>query len=328
MKIIKISTIGLMFLLAAFLPLSCSPALNNEKPLTPITVQLAWTHYSQFAGLYAADQNNYYADEGLKVSFIEGGAKVNKIDPIVNGTAQFGITSPDELILARADGKPVKAIATIFRRSPVVFISLANKNITRPIDFTGKTIRTPSNILPSLHAMMAKVEVPAEQYKTVDLPSDLDLFASGDAEVWGVYINGFSIVAEQAGYELNKIYPDDYGVHFYSDTLFTSDTLILTDPDLVLRFLRASLKGWSYAVENSANMPPIVQKYAPDADPALELARMDATAPLVNTGEDHYGWMKAEIWENTEATLRKYSVLTKPVNINDVFTMEFLNDIY
>ena len=79
---------------------------------------------------------------------------------------------------------------------------------------------------------------------------------------------------------LTLIYPDDYGVHFAGDTLFTSDELIKTNPDLVLRFVRASLKGWSYAVENSGEIPDIVQKYTPDADLAIELARMNTTLPL------------------------------------------------
>jgi NitT/TauT family transport system substrate-binding protein len=320
-----------LILSAAILLILLSSCTNNSKTpqsLQPVSVQLAWIHQSQFAGLYAADQKGFYAEEGLAVTLIPGGPTIDKLSQVLGGTAQFGITSPDELILARADGKPVKAVAIIFRRSPVVFISLAEKGITRPQDFVGKSIRSPSNIVPSLKAMMAKVGVSPDQYTIVDLPSDLDMFASGEVEVWGSFSNGMQITAEQAGYQINKIYPDDYGVHFYSDTLFTSDSIIATQPDLVLSFLRATLKGWTYAVENPGEIPAMELVYAPELDPKIEEVKFNATIPLVNTGEDHFGWMKPEIWDITEETLRKYEVLTKTVDVSEVYTMQFLDEIY
>ena len=322
----NILMISLIFIL--FSITGCTSSSKPLQPLTPVTIQLAWVHQAEFSGLYAADQKGYYADEGLKVTFIEGGPNIGKISPILDGVAKFGITSPDELILARADGKPVKAVATIFRRSPVVFISLADKGITRPQDFAGKTIRAPSNILPTLHAMMYKINISPDQYSTADLPLDVAMFASGDVPVWGVLINIFVVSVMQEGYKINIIYPDDYGIHFASDSLFSTDELINSNPDLVLRFVRASLKGWSFAVENPAEIPAIVQKFAPDSDPVIELARMNTTIPLVNTGEDHIGWMKTETWMTTEETLRKYGVLTKSVDVTQVYSMQFLDEIY
>lgn len=307
---------------------SCNFFKNTQSPLIPVTVQLAWAHQAQFAGLYAADQKGYYAEEGLIVTFIQGGPGIDKISPVLDGSAQFSITSPDELILARASGKPVKAVATVFRRSPVIFISLKEKGITRPQDFVGKTIRAPSNILPTLRAMMAKVNVSPDQYSTIDIPSDVAMFKSGEVPIWGVFVNIFGVSVIQEGYEINIIYPDDYGIHFSSDTIFTTDKLISSDPDLVLRFLRASLKGWSFAVENPGDIPAIVQVFAPDSDLKIEHARMNTTLPLVNTGDDHIGWMKPETWAITEETLRKYDVLSEPVDIISVYTMHFLEEIY
>ena len=84
---------------------------------------------------------------------------------------------------------------------------------------------------PSLHAMMAKSAISPDQYTVVDLPADVKMFASGDVPVWGVYLNAFLIQVQKAGYEVSLISPDDYGVHFYADTIHTTDALIETDPD-------------------------------------------------------------------------------------------------
>lgn len=307
---------------------ACIPEAASTTTLTPVTVQLAWTHQAQFAGMYAADQKGYYVAEGLAVTFVEGGSKVDKLAPVLDGTAQFGVAGADELILARSAGQPVRAIATIYRRSPVVFITLAEKNITRPQDFVGKTIRAPANVAPTLRAMMARIGVMPDQYTIVDLPSDLTMFASGDVPVWGVFLNSFLITIQQAGVEVNLIYPDDYSVHFYSDTLFTTDELITTNPDLLQRFLGATLKGWTYAVENPTEVPAMVQKYKPDADATIENARMVASIPLVNTGEDHIGWMTAEVWAGMEQTLREQSILTAPLDVTETYTIQFLEAIY
>ena len=319
----------ILFLSLLLLLLSaCNPQFPSAPSSTPITVQLAWTHQAQFAGMYAADQKGYYSAEGLAVTFSEGGSKVDKLTPVLDGTAQFGIAGADELILARAEGKPLRAIAVIYRRSPVVFISLAAKGITRPQDFVGKTIRAPANVAPSLRAMMARVGIAPGQYTIVDLPSDLTLFASGDVPVWGMFLNSFLVIIRQAGYKLNLIYPDDYGVHFYADTLFTTDGLIATNPELVQRFTRATLKGWTYAVENPAEVSALVQKYKPDADATLETAKMTASLPLINTGEDQIGWMKPEVWAAMETTLREQGVLTASLDVTQVYTLQFVEEIY
>lgn len=327
----RITSMIRLILSAAILLILLSSCTNNSKTpqsLQPVSVQLAWTHQSQFAGLYVADQKGYYAEEKLSVTLIPAGPTIDKLAAILKGNIQFGITSPDELILARADGKPVKAIAVVYRRSPVVFISLAEKGITRPQDFVGKTIRAPSNIIPSLKAMMTKVGISPDQYTIVDLPSDLDIFATGEVEVWGSFTNGLLVTAEQAGYQVDKIYPDDYGVHFYSDTLFTSDSIIEKQPDLVLRFLSATLKGWTFAVENPGEIPAMELVYDPKLDLKIELVKFTATIPLVNTGEDYNGWMKPDVWAVMVETLKNYDVLTNPIDVTQVYTMQFLDEIY
>lgn len=323
----KTIIIFLIMLFGAALIASCAPK-DEVQPTETITVQLAWTHQAQFAGLYFAAHNGYYAAEGLEVSFVQGGPQADPLTPVLDGSAHFGIVGADSLITARAQGKPIKAIATIYRRSPVVFISMAETGITRPQDFAGKSIRVAINLVYSLHAMTARVGVTPDQYTEIVLPSDLELFAMGDVPVWGGFLDGFVVTAQEAGYDLNIIYPDDYGVHFYGDTIFTAEEMVASNPDLVLRFLRATLKGWTYAIEHPTEVGAVVAKYKPDADIELENKRFVVMSPLINTGEDYIGWMKPEIWAGMELTLREQDVLTQPLDVSQVFTMQFLQGIY
>jgi len=317
-----------MVLSLALVLAACAPAATPTPTLTPITVQLSWLHQAEFSGFYVAEQQGYFAEEGLQVTFLEGGPEVDFIAPVASGVAQFGIAQPADVILARAAGQPVRSIGVIYRRSPIVFFALADSGIARPQDFVGKKIRSSTTVDQTLQAMMARVGIGPDQYQPVYLPSDVSLFASGEAPVWAGFVNALALEVQRAGYQINFIYPDDYGIHFYGDVLITTDDLIAENPDLVRRFTRATLKGWTYAVEHPAEVGAMVVKYQPDGNADLETAKMVASLPLVNTGEDFIGWMKPEIWAGMERTLREQGVLTAPLDVTQVYTLRFVEEFY
>jgi NitT/TauT family transport system substrate-binding protein len=307
---------------------ACMPGVPHDTPTVAVTVQLFYTHQATFAGLYAADQKGYYADENLSVRIVEAGRPLDYLAEVVNNAAQFGISSGDSLIMARAAGLPLRAVAVEYRRSPVAYVALAASGIARPQDFAGKIIRVSTDTAPAFHAMMARAGVMPGQWQEINIDNDLSLLASGDVQVWSAYVNGFALLAERAGYKLNYVFPDDFGVHSYADTVYTSDDFIAHNPDVVRRFLRATLKGWGYAVEHQSEVGDMVRKLEPDADVGLENARMTASLPFVNTGEDYIGWMKPEVWAGMEKTLRDQHVLVQPLDVTQVYTMQFLQEIY
>ncbi len=124
-------------------------------------------HQAQFAGLYAADVEGYYAAEGLDVNFIEGGPAVNLTKSVLDGRAQFAIAGADSLIISRSEGTQVGAIAVVFRRNPLVFFATTASNITKPQDFIGKRIQVSPFQRSIFTTMMAKVAVSSDQYTVV-----------------------------------------------------------------------------------------------------------------------------------------------------------------
>lgn len=306
---------------------ACMSVTSSQPELRPVAVQLAWSHSAQFAGFYAAAQKGYYAEEGLVVAFIEGGPQIDRLPAVLRGQAQFGISGATELIAARALGQPVRAVAVILRRDPFAFFALAESGIVRPEDFVGRTIQVRMRARPILHAITKRVGIEPEQY-TEQHEATFEGLYGGEVDVATGFITSELPAAERLGYQLNVIHPDDYGVHFYTDIIVTTDELITAEPDLIARFLRASFKGWTYAVEHPAEAGALVTPYNPEADLALENDTMLASLPLINTGEDHIGWMKPEIWAGMAETLRQQTALTTPVEIQEVYTMQFLREIY
>lgn len=307
--------------------MACTPAITPTSALIPVTIQLSWTHSSQFAGYYVADQLGYYTSEGLTVTFIEGGPTVDRLKAVLDGSAQFGIASGSNLIEGRAAGNQIVGIAAILRRDPFAFFALTSSGITRPQDFVGKIIQVRVRARPILYPMLARVGVTPEQITEANDAAFDDLY-TGKVDIGTGFVTTQLVDAQRAGYKLNVIYPDDYGVHSLSDLIFATDAFPAQNHDLTLRFLRATLKGWTYTVENPVQAAAFVAKYKPDADLSYETETLTASLPYINTGEDHIGWMKPEIWVGMEQTLQEQGVLTKPVDVTEIYMLQFLNEIY
>jgi NitT/TauT family transport system substrate-binding protein len=315
-----------IFITVSLLLAACTPAAQTTS-LVAIKVQLGSTHQATYGGFYAADQNGMYTREGLTVSFILGGTNTDPTSPILDNTAQFGVMGASALISARAAGKPIHALAVIYRRDPVVFFSLANSGITHLQDFIGKKVFVSLQILPRLKAMLATAKINLDSINIVST-GDFTALYTGDVDVASGTITSTVLAARQAGHPVNIIYPDDYGVHFYSSTIYASDAYINSNPDLVTRFLRATMDGWASAIEDPQAIGAMVTHYNPKADTAFESASMVASIPYVNTGEDHIGWMDGDVWAGMLQTMQAEEEVTKPVTISDVYTVQFLKQIY
>jgi len=237
------------------------------------------------------------------------------------------ISGGSTLVTERAAGRPVRALATVSRHDPIVFFSLADSGIVRLEDFVGKKVFVSLRVLPRLKAMLATANISLDKINVVST-GDYTALYTGAVDVASGSITSTVLAARQAGHQLNIIYPDDYGVHFYSSTIFASDDYIAANPDSVTRFLRATLDGWAAAVEQPQTVGPMVVQYNPKADAAFESASMAASIPYVNTGEDHIGWMKADVWAGMLQIMQADGEISKPLDITDVYTMQFLQQIY
>ena len=140
---------------------------------------------------------------------------------------------------------------------------------------------------------------------------------------------GTKYILNKKKLKVNFMYPDNYGIHLYRECIFTTDDYIAEHPEVIAGFLRATLKrGWISAIREPEVAGPLIVKYAPKADVALETRFLAAMLPLINTGEVPIGWMKPEVWAAMADTLERIGYLDTPVDASDVYTMRFLEEIY
>lgn len=231
-----------LFLAATLLP-------TSAKAAERVTLQLKWFHQFQFAGFYAAREMGYYAEEGLDVTIRQRNPaqKVIPIDNVLKGDAQFGIADT-MLIVERLQDSPVVILAAILQHSPLALISLQASGINNPADLKNKRIMFTDDV--ALLALLAKFNIEMKDIKRVPHNYRADAIFSDDIDAMSAYITSQPLLFEEQGVAINIISPLDYGIDIYGDMLFTSEDYLKSNPEQVLAFRRASLKGWQYALQH------------------------------------------------------------------------------
>jgi ABC-type nitrate/sulfonate/bicarbonate transport system substrate-binding protein len=301
---------------------------QQMEPKDEVTIKTAWVHTVEWSGFYAAQEKGYYADENLKVNLVPG--RGEPIEEVASGEIEFGTSTGTGLVLARKAGEPVKAVATVMRQSPLVVLSLADSGITRPEDLAGKTVSVASPDLSTgwdvqLLTLLEEAGIDREDVNLVSTGFGIDPLLTGEIDAMGFAwsANG-GMEAQLAGHDVNMIFMSDYGILEYPNAIFTTEQMIEENPDVIERFVRATLKGYQYAIENPDEVVEFALERNDSLDPELQAASMDAFVPLIDSGDAPIGWMDAEVWQSTQSILVDQAFIDSPVEPSLLYTNEFV----
>jgi NitT/TauT family transport system substrate-binding protein len=291
-----------------------------------VTLRLKWFHQAQFAGFYVAKEKDFYKSAGLNVDIQPGGPDFPAIQMITGGNEQFGVTGADQILIARSKGVPVVALAVIFRRNPFVLFSLAKSGIKAPTDYVGKNIgvKIGGNEEVIYRAVLAKAGVDKTKLNEIPVKFDITPLLAGAVDVWPGYLINEVLAAKEKGFDVNVVSPPDYGIDLYADTLFTTEKMLQDKPDVVRKFVTATLKGWSSAIAAPEEAAQITVKYGTKLTYDHELAMMKASLPLLQPDAQPVGWMDAANWSATQKLLVDAGFQKTPVDVGKAFTAEFL----
>lgn len=306
------------------LALACCKPPEPERPPRKLTLGLSWVHSVQYSGPYYADRHGLYAKEGLQVELVPASADRDPLDELIDGKYDFVIAQPDTLIRARLKGHRLKAIAVTYHIHPLVFMSLESSGIREPRDFRGKTIGVAYSEKLLLEALLRKVALDPAEVTTVQRPYHFDDLLTGAIDVQAGWLTAELVTARRAGLRFAAISPYDYGITFYADVLAARESLIESDPKLVEKLVRATQRGWIEALQAPEESAKLALRYDPELDLAHQVQVLESSAPLIHTGVDPIGWMRARDWEEMIETLYEEGVIQERIPAADVFTTRFL----
>ena len=233
-----------------------------------VKLQLKWVTQAQFAGYYVAKDKGFYKDEGLDVTILPGGPDVAPTQVMAGGGADVMVDWMPSALAAREKGLPIVNIAQPFKSSGMQLTCLKESGITSPDDFKGKTLG---------------VWFGGNEYPFLNWMGKLGLKTDGSPDGVTVLKQGFNVdplLQKQAACISTMTYneygqvldagitPDqlvnfnytDEGVATLEDGLYVMQDK-LADPafeEKMVKFVRASMKGWKWAEENPDEAAMIV----------------------------------------------------------------------
>ena len=272
-----------------------------------VSLQLSWLPQFQFAGYYVAQERGYFRDAGLVVEIRSGGAGAAPvIESVTSGRADFGIANSG-IAVARMNGKPVRALAAVLQQPAAVWLMRGDRS---PLLDLAKLARGrvmwagPIEDSIELLQPLAQAGVPPSEVRAVPRSYAIEAFGSGQVDLYAAYSTSEMLELTRRGLPYHVV-PSGLpnGPRFYGEVLFTSDALASAHPDVVARFLEASLKGWAEAfadIDGTARM--IHARYAPQQDLAALMAEGRRMHELSQPEDVELGHMSEARWRAIAAS--------------------------
>ena len=249
---------------ALFVVLSAIPAHAADT----VTLQLKWVTQAQFAGYYVAADKGFYKDEGLEVNILPGGPDVAPAQVIAGGGADVVVDWMPSALAAREQGLALVNIAQPFKSSGMVLTCLKESGVSSPADFSDKTLGVwfGGNEYPFLNWMSRlglKTDGSAGGVTVLKQGFDVNPLLNKEAACVSTmtYNEYYQVLdAGVAADDLVTFKYEDEGVALLEDGLYVLEKNLkdAAFADKMVRFVRASMKGWKYAEANVAEAAGIV----------------------------------------------------------------------
>jgi len=258
----------------------CLSLVATAEAADRVVLQMRWDNQFQFAGIYAADWQGYYEQAGLDVeirsAFAEDGKLRVGFEEVSAGRAQFGIGGA-EILTARDRGVPIVIVTTIFQQSPIAIFARKEVDVHSPADLTRVTVwREPTQLSDiEMQAVLRKEGIDPDKVTGLNgadaVGSPFNHLAAGEIDAYAGYRLTALWRAKQKKIRLTVLTPSAYGVDFCGDTIFASKTFAERHPDVVRRFVDATLEGWRYALENPDEIAERIATTLPRRYPVEDL---------------------------------------------------------
>ncbi len=320
---------------AAILIGSVVPGLWLASPasaLDQVVLRINFTPWAMHAQYFAGRAQGFYKDEGIDLEIRPPSAGQQNEVFIATGREQFGVTNADAFVKARGSGLPVVAVMADQPDNPFSVITLKKSGIDQPGKMKGmKLAWFQANVKGMIEPLLAKggLTLSDIEFVMVARGAEVQMLAAGQVDGLFGYSFGQALTLEERGFPVNVMPIRDYGVRFYGTVIYTNETLLKTNPDLVKRFLRATLKSLIWTHDHIEPAMKEIIKVSPDRDLKLESRKLQLIYGLYNSPEyaQRFGWMNDDKWQSSINILASSGDLPKKPAPQEMYTNKFLAEL-
>lgn len=302
---------------------------SSDGGLREITVVLDWTPNTNHSGLYLAQAEGWFEEEGLDVEIVEPG-ETSGLQLVAAGQADFAYSVAEGLVPARAAGADVVSVATVIEHNTSSLISLAEDGITRPRDLEGKRYGSYESELET--ALINKlVECdggdPAKVEHTPLVSDDFRIGLTEDQFDTAWVFDAWDTIrlGEVDGLDVDTIaFRDHFDCipDWYTPLVATSRSLLDEEPDVARGFLAALSRGYEAAAADPDQAAQALLQAAPELDRELVEASAEWLGPQYASGD--WGTQSAEVWDGFVTFLEEEGLTEPGFDTEAAWTDEYL----
>ena len=259
-------------LCAALAPFLAQPARAQDRDVKFI---LDFIALGRHAPWYVAVGKGFYKEEGLNVSILPSKGTADAIRGVQTGLAEFGFVDVPSLVAAGAAAKDVKIVAGAYQRAPYCIFTLSpGANITEPKQLAGIELgSSTASFVPAIWRAFMKLNgLDPSTLKVVNIDGSarVPMLVAGKVQAIDLFIMAEPGIRRAApDKKANCLLAADYGLDIYANSIGVTENLLRSDPELVRKFVRASMKGWQHTFAN------------PDEATQLTVAQVKALNPEI-----------------------------------------------
>ncbi len=295
--------------------------------LFPVRFQTDWFPEPEHGGYYEALAKGYYAEEGLSVRILPGGPNSGYLTAVATGRADLGMGNSDDVITAISQGVPVKIVAAEMEHDPQGVLFHASHPIHTVRDLNGKVVMAgPASVWVQVAQKLYGIH-----FQLQPLVGDLARFMDNPAFIQQCFVTNEPYFAAARGAHPKAMLTstqipryDPYRV------IFVGDSFLARHPDVVRRFVRASVRGWiEYVTGDPGPADALLKKLRPDLPAgifAYSLAAMKRYHLVQGDPArgERAGLLTRARLQQEISLLEQVGVLEHPVTVDQVAALDFV----
>jgi NitT/TauT family transport system substrate-binding protein len=313
----------LLCLVLAVVPAGCRRQ-SAENGLIPVTLQTDWYPQPEHGGFYDALIKGYYRQEGLEVTILPGGPYSSVEQQVATGAAQFGMGSSDRILEVDSQGEHLVAVGATMQSDPQGIMVHADSPVHTFADLEGHTIAvkpgsTWFEYLRKRYNYTNLHEIPAT-YSVANFLEDPNYIQQ-------IFVTSEPFFVRRAGVKERTLLISDTGYSPYR-VFFTSSAYLQKHPEVVAKFVRASLRGWRDYMQDPSPVDAQLMKL----NPAQQPDEMKFTWQALKSGHfvdggnpARLGEMDPARWTQMYDQLAGLGLVQHPIQPSSAYTLRFCN---
>jgi NitT/TauT family transport system substrate-binding protein len=289
-----------------------------------VSLQLDWYPQPEHGGFYTAQMLGYYKAEGLDVTILPLPQYGSVAQIVSTGKAEIGLGSSDQILEWNSNGLPLVAVAATMQHDPQAIMVHKDSPVRDFNDLEGHAIAAQPG------AVWLKYVISRYSLHNIrEIPSTLSIanFLADPNYVQQIFITSEPFFARQAGAEVRTFLISSSGYDPYR-VQFTARAFVVQHPDVVTKFVRASIRGWNQYLRDPAPINALLLKLNPALNPAQEAYTAQALRDggFITGGDPtgaQTGRMTPTRWTAGYEQLKSLNILEGPLDPSTTYSLQF-----